>query len=284
MVVFDEGEEPFLKIGPRGVFANVASPTTYRSIDPESDDVPPGIRGESGWVKLSDESEWSWFDPRLSSEPDRSGWRIPMRTGSEPVLATGSYEALQGHGHFVIDAEAPAVDGLDLRLVQGPIPAVFVRNDTGRVLRVRGSAGEPFLEIGPRGVMANLMSPSYYAGGAQTLARVPRWVDPDGPPRWKRVSTQPVWGWLDHEAALPAELQQRSLLGPDRRSVHRWAIEMTLGAEPLPLTGTVEWVPPSAAAPDSTGRIDLARVSSIGAILIAGAAFVLVSRRGPSPA
>lgn len=285
VTVLDDDGEPFLKIGRRGVFANVGSAATYRSIDPAGDEVPPGIGAKSGWAKFSDDPEWSWFDPRLASAPNRFEWRVPMRAGNDRVVARGSYEPLQGHGHFVTDADVPVVDGLDLRLVQGPIPAVFVRNDTGRVLVIQGRAGEPFLEIGPRGVRANLMSPSYYAGGAQRIARVPGWADPDAAPRWKRVSTQPAWAWLDHRAALPAELQQRSLLGPGRRTVYRWTIEMTLGTEPLPLTGSVQWVPP-AGAPHTApaGWLDMTRASSIVAVLVLGAAFVLVSRRRPSPA
>lgn len=284
VTVLGEDGEPFLKIGPRGVFANVASATTYRSIDPQADEVPPGIGARSGWAKLSDDPAWSWFDPRLMPAPNRSGWRIAMRAGTDTVVASGSYEPLQGHGHFVTDADTPAVRGLDLRLLQGTIPAVFVRNETGRVLLVPGRAGEPFLEIGPGGVRANLMSPSYYSGGAQRIAPMPRWVDPDAAPRWKRVSAQPVWGWLDQRAALPVELQQRSLLGPHMRTIHRWTIEMTLGTELLPLTGRVEWVPP--AAPDALPphRFDLTRVGLVAVFLIVGAALVRTSRRLPSPA
>jgi hypothetical protein len=208
-----------------------------------------------------------------------------MRTVTESIELAGGFESLHGHGHFVTDADVPDVAGLDLRLVQGPIPAVYVRNDTGETLQVTGRAGEPFLRIGPRGVFANVMSPSYYAGGAQRIAPVPRWADPDAAPRWKRVSTQPVWGWLDQRAALPAELQQRSLLGPDRRTVSKWAIPMELGERRLPLEGTVEWIPPAQVEPTPARRsIDLVRLALIVVVLGAAAAFVVTSRRRPAAA
>ena len=284
LTVLDERGEPFLKIGPDGVSANVASATTYRSIDPASDDVPAGIRSDHGWAKFSNESEWSWFDPRLESSPKHSEWSVPMRVGNEPIVAAGSFESLHGHGHFLTDADVTAVAGLDLRLVEGPIPAVFVRNDTDLTLVVRGRDGEPFLEIGPRGVRANLMSPSYYAGGAQRIAPVPRWADPGAAPRWKLLSEQPVWGWLDYRAALPAEMQQRSVLGADERVVHSWSIDMQLGGRALPVSGTVKWVPPVAtAATGSVPSVDLMFVALILVLLVAGVGTsTWVSRRRPS--
>jgi hypothetical protein len=285
ITVLGENGEPFLRIGPRGTFANIASPTTYRSIDPEGDEVPPGIRKQRGWAKFSNEPEWSWFDPRLASRPDATSWTIEMRTASQSVELSGGFESLHGHGHFVTDADIPEVAGLDLRLVQGPIPAVYVRNDTGETLHVTGREGEAFLRIGPRGVFANIMSPSYYAGGAQRIAPVPRWADPDAPPRWKRVSSQPVWGWLDQRAALPAELQQRSLLGSERRTVTTWTIPMKLGERSLPLEGSVEWIPPvEVEATSAESSTDLVRLALIIVVLGAAVAFVVTSRRRPAAA
>jgi hypothetical protein len=170
-------------------------------------------------------------------------------------------------------------------LIQGPIPAVFVRNDTDETLRVAGREGEPFLRIGPGGVFANLMSPSYYAGGAQRIAPVPRWADPAAPPRWKRVSSQPVWGWLDQRAALPAEMQQRSVLGSERHTVSDWTIPMDLGERPLPLEGTVEWIPPVTPETEPGPQsIDVVRLALVGLVLAAAVAFVITSRRRPAAA
>ncbi|MGH2808207.1 MAG: hypothetical protein ACRDKT_13140 [Actinomycetota bacterium] len=285
LTVLGERGEPFLRIGPRGVFANIASPTTYRSIDPENDLVPPGIRNDRGWAKFSESPEWSWFDPRLASKPDATAWAVDMRFGAEPVRVEGGFESLHGHGHFITDADPPEIAGLDLRMIQGPIPAVFVRNDTGETLHVAGREGEPFLRIGPDGVVANVMSPSYHAGGSQRIAPVPRWADPSADPRWKRVSPQPVWGWLDQRAALPAELQQRSLLGPERRIVATWTIPMELGNRPLPLEGTVEWIPPSTLdASDASRTIEPVQVALAALVLAAAIAFVVTGRRRPAAA
>jgi hypothetical protein len=285
VTVLGENGQPFLRIGPGGVFANISSPTTYRSIDPEDDLVPPGIRNERGWAKFSDAPEWSWFDPRLASKPGTKAWSIAMRAGAEPIRVDGGFESLHGHGHFITDADLPEVSGLDVRLVQGPIPAVFVRNDTDETLRVTGREGEPFLRIGPHGVFANLMSPSYHAGGSQRIAPVPRWADPSAAPRWKRVSSQPVWGWLDQRAALPSEMQQRSRLGSERRTVARWTIAMELGDRPLPLEGTVEWIPPvESDAGEPSREIEPVRIALVALVIAAAVAFVITGRRRPAAA
>lgn len=208
-----------------------------------------------------------------------------MRTANEPIRVDGGFESLHGHGHFVTDADLPEVAGLDVRLIQGPIPALFVRNDTGETLRVWGRDGEPFLRIGPGGVFANLMSPSYHAGGSQRIAPVPKWADPSAEPRWQRVSPQPVWGWLDHRAALPAEMQQRAVLGSEARTVATWSVPMKLGDRPLPVEGTVEWVPPVEREPlDPSRGPDPIQVGLAALVFAAALAFVITARRRPAAA
>jgi hypothetical protein len=245
--VFDGGGEEFLRIGPRGVYMDSASPMAYRSLKPGGSAVPPDVRtrGRSRWVKVSGDPAWTWFDPRLVYDQTDPKWEVEMVLGDTEITARGGYESLHGHGHFRTSLEPPAVEGLEMRLAEGPVPALFVRNETGRVLEVAGQAGEPMLRIGPKGVEANKLSPSYYTSAAQTIASVPRFADAGAAPVWKRLSSQPVWAWLEYRASLGPELQQRELLGEERSVVLEWEAPITLGGRPLDVRGQVEWLPPA---------------------------------------
>jgi hypothetical protein len=281
-------DEPFLRIGPDGVLANAKSPTTYMSIDPNHDVVPPAANpaARPRWVRFTGEHEWSWFDPRLAYLPDRTEWAVPMKIETTSIRVGGGFEPLEGHGHFITKLDAPRLKDVDLRLIQGPIPAIFARNDGDRMLRVAGAADEPFLRIGPGGVWANLRSPSYYNGGSLAIRRVPSFADATAPPRWAKVSAQPTWGWLEYRAALAPEQQERDVLGPTRRTIHTWTSPMSLGRERVDATGRVIWVPPVPAAHHATSWTPLVAVAtSVAALcLLAAASLALRRRRQVEPA
>lgn len=281
VTVFGEKGEPFLQIGPDGVRANVESPTTYRSAAPRREISPAGIdpQAKPEWSRFSEEPSWTWFDPRLRFEPGKSSWQVPFTIGDRDGTIDGGYEPLQGHGHFITELEAPDVEGLDLRLTQGQIPAVFVRNDTGEIFEVTGDAGEPFLEIGPDGVRANLRSPTYYTSGSTSILKVPATADAAAAPRWSEVSTVPVWAWLERKAAVPAELYQRAELGTERRTVLEWTSDYLLGGEPVAVQGRVEWVPPTGGVPTPTDEgIPWYPIAGVTIAVVAASAALLIRR------
>ena len=280
ITVLGEKGEPFLEIGPDGVRANAESPLTYVSVAPRRDIVPPGVRpsAKPRWAVFSDEPTWTWFDPRLRAAPQRDSWEVPMLLGGQPFVAEGGYEPLQGHGHFITTMDSPEVEGLDLRLTQGPIPALFVRNDTGDVLEVPGDADEPFLRIGSDGVEANLRSPTYYTSGSTSITKVPAIADATAAPRWKKVSPYPVWAWLERRAAVPAELYQRDALGSEQRTVLEWTTPLRLGGEPLDVRGRVEWIPPQSATTSAAeGETPIWLIAVV--VAVAAAALLVLVRR-----
>ena len=282
LTILGEKGEPFLQIGPTGVRANAESPTTYRSAAPNREVVPPDVKASArpSWVVFSEEASWTWFDPRLRFSKGKTSWEVPFMLGGQPIMATGGFETLQGHGHFITEMESPEIEGLDLRLTQGAIPAVFVRNDTGEVLTVPGDADEPFLQIGPDGVLANLRSPTYYTSGSTAILKVPPIADASAEPRWEKVSRIPVWAWLERRAAVPAELYQREQLGNERRTILEWTSEYTLGGEPLSVTGHVDWVPPSASGVDLEKKSDTPwlLIAAVAVTALAAAGALLVKR------
>lgn len=281
VTVLGERGEPFLEIGPEGVRANVESPTTYHSAAPRRDVAPADLKpeGPPEWARFSEEPSWTWFDPRLRVGPGREAWEVPLIVGGRPVTIEGGYEPLEGHGHFETTMEPPAIEGLDLRLTQGLIPAVYARNDTGVLLEVAGEAGEPFLEIGPEGVRANLRSPTYYTSGSTSIQKVPPTADAAAKPQWSKVSPVPVWAWLERRAAVPSELYQRAVLGSERRTVLEWTSDYTLGGEPLAVQGRVDWVPPAESEVGSTQDGPPWRLIAAATVVGAAAAAAFVLRR-----
>ena len=284
LTVLGEKGEPFLQVGPNGVRANAESPMTYLSVAPRREIVPPGLKpaARPQWAVFSEDSSWTWFDPRLRFAQGKTSWEVPFMLGGQPIMAEGGFESLDGHGHFVTEMPSPGIEGLDMRLTQGPIPAVFVRNDTGEVLSVPGDANEPFLRIGPDGVIANLRSPTYYTSGSTAIQKVPPIADAAAPPRWKKVSPHPVWAWLERRAAVPAELYQRDQLGSERRTLFEWTTHYRLGEEPLDVRGHVEWVPPRAAAGDVGGSSSAPGWLVVAVAVLALAAGAALFRRRPA--
>jgi hypothetical protein len=281
LTVLDATDRPFLRIESTGVRMNVRSPFAYRSLNPADDVMSPhlGAGSRPRWVEVSGESSWTWFDPRLVYDESGADWVVPMRFGGRDLVARGGFESLHGHGHFRSLLAAPEIAGLEMRLAEGPVPALFVRNETGRVLLVRGRAGEPMLRIGPKGVEANLRSPSYYTSAAQTIARVPRRADVSASPRWKRVSMQPVWAWLEYRAAVDPEMQQRDLLGSDRRTILDWESPMMLAGRPLEVSGTVEWRPPVTPTSSPSGENNLVPWWVASAVMVAAGLMFSSARR-----
>jgi hypothetical protein len=181
--------------------------------------------------------------------------------------------------------EVPSIEGLEIRLIEGPIPALFVRNDTTKTLMVSGAAGEPLLRIGPDGVSANLRSPSYYTAAAQTILPVPASADPFAPPRWKKLSNQPIWAWLEHRAVVPASEQERDALGEERSTVLEWQSPLTLGGRDLVLQGHVDWVPPAPVSHDPAGSPTIPLwLIAVGVGTIGVAAAMTAARRRATPA
>ncbi|MGH2730380.1 MAG: hypothetical protein ACRDJI_07185 [Actinomycetota bacterium] len=288
LVVDGQAGEPFLRIGGGLVEANVHSPTAYGSFDPTGDrPIPTGLDPDAApeWVTLREGNRWSWFDPRLRyahSAGAAAEWSVDARLGSTSVAITGGFEPLDGHGHFItkLDGVTPEVVGLEVRLLQGSIPALYVRNDTKESLKVPGREGEPFLRIGPRGVFGNVRSPTYYLAGTQTVRRVPPRADPGADPSWKRLSEEPLWAWLEYRAQLPAASEQRAALGTVPRTILDWVTPATLGTAPLEIAGRVEWIPPRRPEPhESSGATFWPWFAGAGLALVAAGVFGLWSRR-----
>ena len=285
LIILGHHGEPFLRLVGSRVETNLRSSLSYTSRDPMGGHgaAPPGLHPNDppDWTLLERRDSWSWFDPRIRWTPTKQTWQVFARLGDRDIVLRGSFEPLQGHGHFdtTIDIGEPVPD-LQIRLLDGLVPAFYVQNNTTRTLHVTGRHGEPFLEIGPEGVSANLRSPDYYLGGNQTVRPVPASADPNKPPRWDHLSDVPIWTWLEFRARLPARAHERSGLGTNRKVVLAWRTPMTLGEDNIPVSGQVEWIPPRVPnpAPDGSSYVGIWLAGAV-AVLIGGASAVLARRQ-----
>jgi len=90
VVVLGYRQEPYLRIGPDGVFRNARSPATYLNADrfartPVPDDADAGA--EPDWQKVSDEPVWAWHDHRAQWMGEGLPPEAVAAPGKEHLLA-----------------------------------------------------------------------------------------------------------------------------------------------------------------------------------------------------
>jgi hypothetical protein len=109
VIVLGYKDEPYLRIGPDGVFQNRLSPATYINKSREGQEPTEAARnakvGDTDWEKISSEPLARWHDhrihwmspndpPEARAEPGKrhvinAEWVVPMKTGAETVSIKG---------------------------------------------------------------------------------------------------------------------------------------------------------------------------------------------------
>ncbi|HYH50167.1 MAG TPA: hypothetical protein VEG38_11535 [Acidimicrobiia bacterium] len=109
LIVLGYKDEPYLRIGPDGVFQNLLSPATYinRTRDGEepTDAAKNAKVGETDWEKISSEPVARWHDhrihwmaptdpPEARAEPDKrhvinAEWVVPLRLEGQAIAVKG---------------------------------------------------------------------------------------------------------------------------------------------------------------------------------------------------
>jgi hypothetical protein len=101
-------DEPYLRIGPDGVWRNQRSPATYINLDRYARVTLPAAvdpRAEPQWVRLSTQAHYMWHDhrthwmtqgllpPMVAADPGHSHtvfeWAVPLRYGDTAARAQG---------------------------------------------------------------------------------------------------------------------------------------------------------------------------------------------------
>jgi len=151
----------------------------------------------------------------------------------------------------IFEQMSPTVPGIDVQIAYSANYEVLVTNRSQEVITFLADSGEPFLQIGPKGVAGNFASPTFYdsnvpeGGSALPPQAKP---GPEVPPIWRTMSVQPSWGWYDHRLHPAGQIVPPEVIKGDKVVVlGRWTIPFRLGDAAGPsgrLEGRFEYDPP----------------------------------------
>jgi hypothetical protein len=267
--VLDEAGAPFLRLGPAGAEADLAAPEWYRTLRVADVVLPERAAAGPAWTRIATAPAWGWYDRRI--RPERAvvphllhdagmaaavgRWSIALRLGDVRTAVTGVFRYVPpARGAFRARLVSPSepLPGVRVEIVAGRVPALYLENAGGEPVVVLGSAGEPFLRIGPDGTSANVRSPTWLASGKAAVTLEPVRADARDEPLWQRQSPSPRYAWIEPRAAAPAADGP-----PSPGIVREWQLTLRRGTRTVPVRGVVEWAPaqanPTQAASDRAG-------------------------------
>jgi hypothetical protein len=271
-VLSDTGRT-FLRVGPQGVLGDLDTPEWYQSNNPygtanipspaQNPDAPPF------WGRASHDPDWSWFEHRMHPRPTTdlppppasgvqtiSRWIVPLRYGGQDVKVLGRVDFVTFRGGYtaVLTSTPTPFSGVNVSVIPGRLPGVFLEN-TGTVpVVVVGRQGEPMLRIGPQGTEANLHSPSWIDnlkdhGDTPTVE-----ADPSAPPQWSLVHPEPRVLWLETRGFYSREIPpDRIITRREPTVLLRWSVPLVQGSKRATLTGTTSYIPAAAQQLPATG-------------------------------
>jgi hypothetical protein len=158
-----------------------------------------------------------------------------------PAAAHGSDPSVRP----VLDAVEPALPGVTVQLAQSVTAQMVVANPTPTTLSVLDGDGQPFLRIGPEGVLANRASPWWYLTNSPNGdATIPADAQPGAPPRWEQVAAEPAWGWFEHRLhpapqGVPPDVSRARRI----TTLARWSVPFDYGGQPVEASGRIVYEP-----------------------------------------
>ena len=264
--VLDVNDEPFLRIGPDGVFANKASPWWYLTNSPDGDATVPADahRGAAArWEQVSTEPAWGWFEHRLHPKARRAPpdvvrthttrtlarWSVPFSYGAQPFAVKGRivYEPVRGAVTARLRGPVQPFPDVGVQLAPGRVPALFLVNRGAEPVVVAGQDGEPFVRVGPNGAEVNRRSPTWADDArAQDLTAAAAVVDPTAPPDWAPVAAGTGYSWLEFRGLYERDRPPRRVVDAGKTAVlHRWTVPLEQGGRRVELRGETVWKPVS---------------------------------------
>lgn len=137
------------------------------------------------------------------------------------------------------------VPGLTWKVLGGDV-MLRVVNRSGQELRIPGYSGEPYLRIGPAGVLRNENSPATYLNQGRFGGEVPSGVSEKAKPRWAKVADEPEYAWHEHRLHwMSFTPPPKVLADPTKeRVIFDWNVPFSLGGRQFLLPGQLKWIPP----------------------------------------
>jgi hypothetical protein len=264
---------PFLRIGPSGVEADLAAAEWYRTYTAVGIPAPVAARDKRApaqWTQVSRTAAWGWFDLRLRTDPISvphkvvhagrraaiGRWKIPVRFAGALRQLTGTFQyapPVSGYFEVRLIGTSEISPGVRVQVLPGTTAGLYLENRSAQPVTLLGNRGEAFLRIGPDGVQANVISPTWLLSGQAETTAVETSADAGAPPRWEERSRSPRFSWLDPRMRYPRDAPAQT---PGRTrargEVGRWEIPFLHGEEQRKISGAIDWVP----LPETTSRSD----------------------------
>ena len=191
-----------------------------------------------------------------------------------------SAHAGDGLSQPVFEQMSPTAPGVKVQVAYSANYELIV-SSTQETITFLADSGEPFLQIGPAGVLANFASPTFYDSNApEGLGQFPEQAKPgpDVAPIWRKIAAQPSWGWYDHRlhpaaSFVPAEIRKANKVA----ILGRWRVPFRVGDQPGELQGRFEFRPPtgsyamvqkSSPTPAAGVKIQVVSASTVPAIFV----------------
>jgi len=166
-----------------------------------------------------------------------------------------------------LDGLRPALPGVSVAILEFG-NRIEVRNTGPDEVQVLGYQREPYLRIGPDGVLQNVNSPAAYLNeDRQARTELPERADPEAEPEWAKLSDEPVARWHDHRIHWMGEDVPPAVKGDPSRAhtiYDGWEIPIVQGETTAMATGSLRWIP----APSPLPWIALA-VATLAAVVAA---------------
>ncbi|MDQ1713967.1 MAG: hypothetical protein QOE45_3417 [Frankiaceae bacterium] len=284
------GGEPFLRIGPATVEANVGSPDWYTSNAPFGTTAP--TRTPTRWRVVAKGSAWGWFDHRLhprtrplTPELRNARQRVRLADWTVPLRYQGTTHTVRGHVEYrpVVGAFHTTVEhappNLTADALDGRVPGLFLHWSGSGAITIRGIANEPFARLTPQGTEVNDASETWQESERLSGRPPTAPADPTNA-RWRRVGTTPQLTWLDRRLAYAPGVPPDDVARARKRATMvEWDVPVDGAGH---LTGTTTWVPTAAGGPrSSTSRVPYA--AALAAVIAAVAAVAMLRRRAAKP-
>ncbi|MGH2720467.1 MAG: hypothetical protein ACRDJO_02530 [Actinomycetota bacterium] len=284
--------EPFLRIGPAGVEANLGSAAWYESNNPTGRATVPALTDLADrWITVSRDPSWGWFDHRMHPGDLRippgtrpgsrlASWQVPLRQGAVAARILGGVDfSAPASGSPVATVTTPSpAPGVRVSVLQGVVPGLLLESSSAAPVVVAGMEGEPFLRIGPEGVAVNRRSPTFQEVARLTGQAFTGEADASAEPDWQEIAAGNRHAWLEPRAVLPQ---------PVEGAVATWKIPLTVDGHAARIEGETRFVAagaPTAPREEAGFPWLLAGAGGVAAAVLGFAAVRLVSRSRTGPA
>lgn len=253
VLVLGYQDEPYLRVGPTGVFENRRSPAAYLNASRRAETSVPGSadpKAAPQWRKVSSDHVARWHDHRIHwmgaedprsvrDDPDRvhvviPEWKIQMRWNAKGVVASGDLRWVPGPSPVPWLALMPilflavAASGLlsSASRVLAPIAAVVVVGDVVHAIGVAGVRAGPLVTK-----VAALLAGSFYSVLAWIAGIMAiRWLRMGRPEGFVAAGLAGVWVALFGGLADVADLSRSQVPFTWGAGLARPLVTVSIGA------------------------------------------------------